>query len=474
MVIKRAYTLNDSNRHTTSISMLLDDVLLDIFDFYRKNHEHLVLPVWKWHVLVHVCQRWRRIVFASPRRLNIHILCTSRTPVGKSLRIWPAFPIIVHCRYSYNEADVIAALKHPDRVSFLRLAVTHSELEKIATVIQEPFPVLMSLCIESRGSKAPVLPTKFLGGFAPSLRTIVLEDILFPALPTLLLSTSNLVDLHLRNIPWTGYISPEAMVAGLAALPRLKTFIIKFRSASLRPDRIHPHPVTRTVLPALTFFHYQGSSQYLEGLVAQIDSPQLNQIHIKYLDRDVDFPVAQLSKFVDRSVGPKLSLFRHARVSFFSNFISFAMYRHPDRGSSNPARAIISCEWQVSHIVQVFSRFSATLFNVVHLELEAKPLEYLSGIDNVEWFRLLRQLSTVRTLHASSKLAGYVALALEDITGEMITEVLPSLDLICLSGKQASSVGKFVAARQLSDRPVTVTVVTRAEFNKRLESYISK
>jgi hypothetical protein len=78
----------------------------------------------------------------------------------------------------------------------------------------------------------------------------------------------------------------------------------------------------------------------------------------------------------------------------------------------------------------------------------------------------------VQTLHVSRDLAGHVALALEDIAGEMVAEVLPSLDLIYLPGQLASSVEKFVAARQLSDRPVTV--LTKTEFEERLKSYVSK
>jgi hypothetical protein len=197
------------------------------------------------------------------------------------------------------------------------------------------------------------------------------------------------------------------------------------------------------------------------------------------VNRLVDFPVAQLSKFVDRSIGPKLSLFRHwrVRVTFFDTFISFDVY-HPNR-PGHRGRNIISCEginWHVSDIAQVFSRFSATLFNVVHLELEeveAEPFEYLGNTDDVEWLHLFHQFSTVQTLYVSEELAEYVALALEGITGEMVTEVLPSIDLICLASQSASSVGKFVAARRLFDRTVTV-VDTQTEFDERLESYISE
>jgi hypothetical protein len=64
-------------RQETTISMLSDDVLLEILDFFQKNHDPAPPPealpeaVWDWHVLVHVCHKWRQVVFASPLRLHL-------------------------------------------------------------------------------------------------------------------------------------------------------------------------------------------------------------------------------------------------------------------------------------------------------------------------------------------------------------------------------------------------------------------
>jgi hypothetical protein len=156
-----------------------------------------------------------------------------------------------------GEGSVIAALQHPDRVCHVDLDTNGSQLGKMAKVMKKPFPVLTRLVIDSNDGNAPVLPAEFLGGSAPRLQSMSLFGIPFPALPTLLLSTSDLVNLDLRNIPPTGYISPEAMVTGLAALPRLENFTIHFLLATPRPDRIHPPPVTRAVIPALTTFGFR-------------------------------------------------------------------------------------------------------------------------------------------------------------------------------------------------------------------------
>ena len=338
--------------------------------------------------------------------------------------------------------------------------------------MQKPFPMLTLLNITSRDGSIPAVPAKFLQGSAPRLQEVYLHGIPYPTLPTLLRSASELVSLRLYRIPGTGYISPGEMVGCLGALPRLKDLIIEFQLATPCPNPMLPAPVTRTVLPALTSFQFRGASEYLEDFISRIDGPQLDWIFTDYLNQLVDFQVTQLSRFIDRSIGLKLTPFKHAYVTVFGDKITFTTSPHPNyaRWESLSATTVISCEgidWQVSHMAQVLSNFSITLSNVVHLKLEGGS-ETLEGTDDVEWLHLLHQFSTVQTLDVSKKLAEHVALTLEDIAEELDADLLPSLELIYLDGHPESSVEKFVAARQLSGRPVTVINTTR-EFYQRLK-----
>ena len=199
------------------------------------------------------------------------------------------------------------------------------------------------------------------------------------------------------------------------------------------------------------------------------------------MNQVVDFHVVQFSNFIDRTVGPEITLFRHARFSFSDRTVAFTMYPHANHSpwDRRPATTIISCygiDYQVWHITQVLSHLSAKLSNVVHLRLKVEPegREFISmGTHDVEWMRLFHQFSAVQTLHVSQELAGPVALALEDTKAEMADEVLPSLNLIRVVGQPASSIEKFIAARQLSGCPVTV-IDTETEFAKRLGSYVSQ
>ena len=488
MWLLRVLTLcgtGDSYSHATTIGMLPDIALLEIFDLYRssRNPSHIQ---W-WSLLAHICRRWRQIVFGSPHRLNLQIRCTHGTPVEKYLGIWPAFPIVIDyhhakpCKRPSDENNIIAALKHPSRVSCVRLHepdISAWRTENVLATMQNPYPVLTHLDIYV-DETLPVLPADFLGGSAPRLQEITLFGIPYPKLPTLLLSATDLVKLDLFNIPPTGYISPEAMIASLTALPKLETLVIGFDLATSRPNKKRRPPLTRTILPALTSFRFKGASEYLEDLVARIDCPRLNQIVITYLNQVVDFQVTQFSNFIDRTVGPEIALFKHARFTFAYRTVAFTVYPHAKHSpwDRRPATNIISCEGidcQVSHIAQVLGYMSAKLSNVIHLKLKVDQYGFhLKGTDDVEWMLLLNQFSTLQTLHVSRELAGYVALALEDIPAEMVDEVLPCLDLLCVAGQPASSIEKFTTARRLSGHPVTI-IETETEFDERIESYVSK
>ena len=63
------------------IDVLPDEVLLEIFDFYMiMNLNDLYgeeTSVKAWQTLVHVCQRWRSLVFESRRRLKLRLTVKS-------------------------------------------------------------------------------------------------------------------------------------------------------------------------------------------------------------------------------------------------------------------------------------------------------------------------------------------------------------------------------------------------------------
>jgi hypothetical protein len=219
------------------IGTLPDDILLEIFGFnLDESDEHE-----KWFTLTHVCQRWRRVVSASPRRLNLQLVCTGYTPPGIMLAEWPALPIHIERFDKSNRRtgrrmtmpevnNILAALKHNNRVSKIKLKDDgNMQLRHSLAEIQEPFPMLDYLDIRDHTklySRVPaILPDSFLGGSAPLLVHLGLVHIPFPGLPKLLSSANHLVDIHLWDIR---YIPPDVMAASLSAMKHLQSLDIGF------------------------------------------------------------------------------------------------------------------------------------------------------------------------------------------------------------------------------------------------------
>ena len=187
--------------------------------------------------------------------------------------------------------NVIAAIELPDPIS--HISIDHIDgpaLKKLAAAMQQPLPILKYLGLKSRHKSVPVLPERFMGGSAPPLETFELCGIPFPTFPKFILSCTHIRALFILDIPDSGYISPNAMVACLVALPNLDDLSIGFRSPPSRPSQITP-PHTRIVLPALTYLFFEGTSEYFEDLVAQIDTPLLHRLDVTFfMDLIVDTP----------------------------------------------------------------------------------------------------------------------------------------------------------------------------------------
>ena len=252
---------------------LPDDVLLETFELYLGKDVFAYVGDHNydgWQTLVHVCRRWRCIVFASPCRLDLKLYCTRQRSVNsETLDIWPALPIVIeseNIQSKEDETNIIAALRHHNRVCkiFYYNEEFQDSLLKEFAAIDEPFPALVSLELTSFEQNVPVLPDSFLGGSAPRLRSLYLYGISYPSIGNLLSSTTNLVRLSLRGIPHSGYISPKAIVPCLSMIAKLELLELGFeypRSRAHRASR-YPPPLTRVVFPNLTYLLFHGDIEY--------------------------------------------------------------------------------------------------------------------------------------------------------------------------------------------------------------------
>jgi hypothetical protein len=444
-----------------TINGLPDVALLEIFDFYV--NQVLGNADNSWHTLVHVCRKWRSIVFGSPHRLNLRLSCTEKTPVREMLAIWPPLPIVVWQSGTRRIDNIMAALEHNDRVCEISLSdVANLELEEVLAQMQKPFLALTDLRItwwRDDHEVAPIVSESFLGGSAPHLRRLRLNYIPFPGLPKLLLSATHLVSLRLWKIPNSGYFTPEAIVTGLSTSTSLEEFGLAIGSPLSRPKREsrRPPPLTRSVLPALTIFRFQGSSEYLEDLVAQIDAPLLDRLEITFFHQLI-FNTPQLTQFISRT--PNLKTQGEARAVFFQDYVGVILPHAYPRQLQLGVKCRQS-DWQLSSLAQIYSSAlpQALILMMEHLYIRDNflPPNWEDDIEDNQWLEVFHPFTNVKNLYVSRKLAPCMGPALQELVGERAVEVLPALQSLFLEEFHPEVIGKFVAARQRTDHPITVS-----------------
>ena len=458
-----------------TIDILSDDVLLCIFYFVQFEVNRLWHLTW-WHRLVHVCRRWRSVVFESPNTLDLRIICTPWTP-AQLLGIWPPIPIFI-TNTLVNTTDrplfhyhFDAAIVHRNRVCEIDLCLAISELQQLASTMQERFFALIHLQLRSSylGHRILALPNGFLGGSAPRLQSLTLISIPFPALPKLLLSATDLVDLTLCDIPHYGYISPEVFVLHLAMLANLKSLVIEFTLPLSRPDRegrrsqLPTRTKTRTILPALTLFEFKGVNKYLEDFVARIDAPLLDSIGItfEFFHRSI-FDIPVLAQFIRRTT--RFQALNEAHVDLGSNIVDVRSLP-PTRIFDEKLGLRITCNdvvWDPSSVAQVFTLFFLSVYTAEHLYVYGSGyLEELDDIESMHWPEISHTFTAVKSLYLSEAFAQYIAPAMQELR-ERAIDVLPALESLFLeefsvSGLLQDAFGQFLAARQLLGHPVAVS-----------------
>ena len=363
--------------------------------------------------------------------------------------------------------NIIAALEQRNRVSKVCLINLASwQLENVLTTMQVPFLELEYLHLSSADETPPVIPDSFLGGSAPHLQFFFLSGISFPGLPKLLLTASRLVSLSLSNIPHSGYISPEAIVALFSLLSSLDELSLKFQSPRSHPGgRLRSsQPPKRTILPSLRRFEFKGVTEYLEELVIRIGTPQLDKMNITFFNQ-IDFNTPRLAQFINCT--PTLRAFEEAHVYVAVPDIVCIVFRYR---ASQHLSINISCrdaDWQFSSIEQICNYLHPlSLSTVEDLYIENRPgypLPVLKdgAIENTLWLQLLLPFTAVKNLYLSVDFAPGIVATLQELVTNRVTEILPSLKNIFVEGLRTSgplreNIEQFVAARQLNN-PIVIS-----------------
>jgi hypothetical protein len=384
------------------------------------------------------------------------------------LGVWPALPIVIWdiAGFTSDDDNIIAALEHRDRVCEIKLGhLTRLQSEKLVPLMQESFPALTKLQIQSYSlarDEVPVLPDSFLGESAPHLRFLYLASISFPALPNLLLSASNLVCLYLSNTP-SGYISPE-MVAALSVLTKLEDMRLSFGYPDSDSDLKDPAPssLTRSVLPSLKGLELEGDGEYLDDFVARIDVPSIDYLKIVFSNRPffvTDF--SHLPQFIGHV--EKFRSFDYAGFDLWHHAMDVTLRwtRGPLAGALQ-LNFLCDTDGPLPSLVEACNTSLLSLSNIENFDISTRYLnpDSQSGLntdmEDPQWLEILRQFPAAKSLSLGSKhIAQPVAFALKQVIEEGMTDVLPAIQELSVfrslsAGPVREAIEQFVAARGLS------------------------
>jgi hypothetical protein len=222
-----------------------------------------------------------------------------------------------------------------------------------------------------------------------------------------------------------------------------------------RPDLTNPPPLARTDLPALAVFHFEGHSEYLEQVLARIDAPSLHHLTIFFSFGPVA-SMSQLCRFITNIEGLKKCQQATVELSRWSVTLTDGTQNHLKLGSS----------WgrlgsRISSTAQVLDHLLSRAESLVIHSHSAVDAHWQRDMELTQWLALLRPFAAVAHLSVSLGLVPIFAHVLRGLTGERDTEVLPALRRLTFVGRDhpasvKEAIKVFLAARQLSDRPVAL------------------
>jgi hypothetical protein len=211
----------------------------------------------------------------------------------------------------------------------------------------------------------------------------------------------------------------------------------------------------------------------LDDILARIDAPQLDNFKIIFFYQPAIFETPQLSQFISRT--PKFKAPDEAHVVLCSN----ARITLPPV-INGKLKLVIETEWldmQVLCLAEVCcSSFPQAFIHAVqHLYIrENRPDgahdDSQGDIDGSQWLVFFHPFTAVKGLYVPSKITPFIVLALQELVGEGVAEVLPALQTLFLgeplpSGSDREAIDQFVAARELAGHPIAVSRWERGDYD---------
>ena len=384
-----------------------------------------------------------------------------------TLSFLPPLPLVIDYQSTTirarDELGISHALRLRNRVRRVDLHIPPSSLRMLLVPMDEHFPILERLSLSSTTDEDTglIIPKTFL---APNLRHLKLLGINLSTELPLLSSTASLVTLTLTNIQDSGYFPPKHLITRLRSFRQLEELSIGFSNPLPHPSAESEildalkSPVT---LPKLKLFTFSGMSAYLEGLVAQIRAPLLEQLNVTLFNQTA-FALPHLSHFTNTKEGLDIStaeiIFHYDAVAVVTDHRRLQLGNRPSSFSLRIMCKIF--DRQIDCAAQICSALRPVLSGVEQLTLVDGawlPIDWQGHIDSPIWRKLLRPFVGAKRLHICRVLLWEIAFALDLRDAGLDPGLLPSLQELAADISERdtdNSFSSFINARQVAGRPV--------------------
>jgi hypothetical protein len=467
------------------IRRLNNDILLNIFYLYRvhipdeddddngQTRTYWIGERW-WYKFAQVCQQWRQVIFASPIRLDLQLVCTYGTPVADMLAHSPPLPLIIYyLRRNFDptvqdELNILLALEHRDRVCRIGLLMPPSNLRKLVGALDGQFSILERMYIHSNtpteGDGTLVFPKTFQ---APHMCHLSLRPAALPIGSRLLGTTPGLVTLLLLTIPPSTYFTPTYLHTRLSLMPQLEWLAIFFRhplpSRYVERQVLGTPIMTHATLPNLRWFDFGGVSPYLDALLSRISAPALKKLHVWFFNQ-LTLTIPHVVQFFQ---APEHIVIDAFLIEFQSGSVSW-MIDQREKDETSPLYMTTTCphlDWQVASTLRIVGDLSPMLSSVVQVTLRYEEHGLSSKqhneVDRIRWRELLGPFSNLKTLRAQGGLVNKLSHSLESNDGEEPLDLLPNLQELEYSGGDMArdALTSFINERQAAGHPVILREV---------------
>ena len=454
----------------TQIHDLDDDSLLQIFSCYRLEDEDNWYLRLSWRKLVQVCRRWRYLTYQSWSYMDMCLLVTNNALSMDPPSHLPHLPLVIVCldrtkTVTRNGEDSIhLGLRQCGRVRRVFLRAPTSSLRVWLEPMNEHFPGLRDLSLFSTTTEEMclVLPELLQ---APDLRHLSLHGVGLPKGLSLLSSIVSLSTLSLTYIRGSCYFPPGHLVTQLQGLPYLEELSVGFAMPIPLPNserNLFSSPTPPVMLHTLRRLTFRGKDDYLDDLVAHINTPLLKRLDLTLLF-DLAFTLVNLTEFIHRTKGFVCLV---ARVIFYEDGASIdtgTNYHEQDIGKLSLYVNCESLDWKIHSATQVCSALEKVLSSVeeltLDLDVDEMPSDWKNTLDDKPWNDLLLSFIGVKKLHIGPSLTLENSQVLESLEGALVPDLLPKLEelevpLALEFGLAPTAFSMFVKTRESMGRPV--------------------